>query len=143
MKNWQTTLLIGLLAVTATILSGCSAQKGNSEADIRKAIEEHLASRPGLLSSDIVLDMKKVEVKGDQAEADVLFRSRTDPKASMPFHYQLHIDGKVWKVNESQPGATGSAPHPTPMQPPGDESPDGVPPSAQPLPQGHPPVEKK
>ena len=69
MKNWKTSLSAGLLTAllvaVAFLLSGCSnAGSDNSDEAIRKAIEAHLANRPGLLSNDIVLDMKKVDIKG-------------------------------------------------------------------------------
>ncbi len=141
MKNWQTWLLI----VAGLLLAGCAGQnKADTDAAVRKAIEEHLASRPGLSSSEIVLEMKKVDIQGDKAEADVVFRSRNDSKASMDFHYQLRKDGSRWKVEPAGPNA-GSSPHssmpPSSMPPsegaPSDQAPSG---SASPLPQGHPPI---
>ena len=148
MKNWKGSVSVGLLtallAAGTFLLSACSnAGSDNSNEAIRKAIEAHLANRPGLLSNDIVLDMKKVDVKGSDAQADVVFRSRSDPKASMNFHYQLHNDGKGWKVNDTQ-GSGGAAPHP-PMTPPEgasqDHLPSGTPSQSQgELPPGHPSV---
>ena len=138
-------LITALLVAGALLLPGCSkAGVDNSDAAIRKAIETHLANRPGLLSSDIVLDMKKVDIKGTDAQADVVFRSRTDTKASMDFHYALHNDGSGWKVNETQ-GTGGSAPHPSAMPPEGagegsqDHMPSGTPGQGE-LPPGHPSV---
>jgi hypothetical protein len=149
MKNWKTSfsagLLTALLVAGAFLLSGCSnAGSDKSDEAIRKAIEAHLASRPGLLSNDIVLDMKKVDVKGSDAQADVVFRSRSDPKASMNFHYALHNDGKGWKVNETQ-GSGGTAPHPLPEGASQDHAPSGAPGQSQgqgqgELPPGHPKV---
>ena len=141
----KTSLSAGLAAVLLVagmfLLSGCSnAGSDNSDEAIRKAIETHLANRPGLLSNDIVLDMKKIDIKGTDAQADVVFRSRSDPKASMNFHYALHNDGKGWKVNETQ-GGGGSAPHPLPDGAPQGGMPSGTPGQGQgELPPGHPTV---
>ena len=148
MKNWKRFLSAGLTAAVllagAFLQMGCSnAANDNSDEAIRKAIEAHLANRPGLLSNDIVLDMKKVDIKGPDAQADVVFRSRTDPKASMNFHYALHNDGKGWKVADTQ-GSGGAQQHP-PMTPP-DGAAQGNMPSGTPgagqgeLPPGHPAV---
>jgi hypothetical protein len=148
MMNWKKSLLAGLLTALlvagAFLLSGCSkAGSDNSDEAIRKAIEAHLANRPGLLSNDIVLDMKKVDIKGTDAQADVVFRSRSDPKASMNFHYALHNDGKGWKVNETQ-GSGGAAPHPPVTPPEGasqDHAPSGAPGQTQGQGQGELPPE--
>ena len=121
-----------LLAVTV-LLVNCG-KSASSDADIRKALEEHLASRPGLASAEIVMDVKKVDVNGDQAGADVVFHSRNDPKAQMNFHYQLHREGSQWKVDQASPSGAAS-PHPGAL--PSGDAPAGSP---QALPEGHPQV---
>jgi hypothetical protein len=120
-----------LLVITAAVLQiGCN-RADNSDAAIKKAIEDHLSGRAGLNSSEMVMEMKQVKVEGDNADADVQFRSRNDPKASMDFHYRLHRENKIWKVEQP---AAGAAPH---AMPPG--QPEGGAPSGE-LPPGHPPT---
>lgn len=128
MKNhWRKLLLTACVC----FLAGCgSLKKSDPEAAVRAAIEAHLAGRTGLASDKIIMDMKKVEVHGDRAEAEVVFRSRTDPKASMAFHYQLRNEGNQWKIDTGRP-AGENALHP----PPGSQ-----PETAPPLPEGHPPT---
>lgn len=128
MKHWRVWLL---LVGIGTLQLGCS--KGNSDAAIRQAIEQHLSGRPGLNNSDMVMEVKKVQVEGDKADADVVFRSRTDPKASMDFHYKLHREGNAWKV-EAPAAMGGGAPH---AMPPSDGAPGELPSD---LPPGHPPM---
>jgi len=119
------------LLCLALLLAGCGANKAEQDAAIRKAIEQHLAGRPGLSSDQIVMEMKQVQVQGDRAEADVLFHSRNDPNAQMSFHYQLRSEGNQWKVDAGRSGAAGSA-HP-PSAPPSEAAPA--------LPEGHPSIE--
>ena len=124
-NNWRKLLLIAL----GCFLASCGGlRKNNSEAAIRKAIEEHLAGRTGLASDKIVMDITTVQVQGDRAEADVVFRSRTDQKAMMAFHYQLRTEGNQWKVENGRPSSETS-PHPTSEPPPGTDPP---------VPEGHP-----
>ena len=136
MKLWRSCLLLAV-----TILLASCAKPASSDADIRKALEEHLASRPGLASAEIVMDVKKVEVNGDKADADVVFHSRNDANAQMNFHYQLHREGNQWKVEQGRPaGAAGGSPTPHPGGALPGEAPAGSP---QPLPEGHPQVGDK
>ncbi|MBI4465389.1 MAG: hypothetical protein HY647_11850 [Acidobacteria bacterium] len=108
---------------------GCGS--GDSNTAIQRAIEDHLASRPGLAADQMVLEMQDVRVEGDKAEAEVIFRTTTTPPAQMTFHYELRKEGSGWKVESGRPSATES-PHP----PSGE-----APPTETPLPEGHPSVE--
>jgi len=133
MKNRGRRLL--LMALGCFLASCGGLKKSNPETAIRQAIEEHLAGRTGLASDKIIMDMKKVEVHGDRADAEVLFRSRSDPKASMSFHYQLRNEGNRWKIDTGHPAGEATA------QPPSVSPPQTSPPaSAPPLPEGHPSV---
>ncbi|MBI2817273.1 MAG: hypothetical protein HYX72_10065 [Acidobacteria bacterium] len=138
MKHWRVWLLMAGIVI---LQFGCS--KSNDDAAIKQAIEQHLAGRSGLNSSDMVMEVKKVDVKGDNADADVLFRSRSDANATMDFHYKLRKEGSTWKVETP---SAGSAPHAMPEGGPGDGSgamPPGHPPAGeQPgaMPEGHPPT---
>jgi hypothetical protein len=125
---WRSILAIAL----GYFLVGCGGMRhGDPKAAIQQAIEQHLAGRPGLAGEQIVMELKQVQVQGDTAQADVVFRSRNDPKAQMSFHYQLHNDGKEWKVDNGHPGGDAS-PHSSMTPPSG---------SAPALPEGHPPIQ--
>ena len=120
----------GLGVFLALLFFSAGCQQENPNAAIQKAIEDHLASRPNLSTGDIVLDVQRVQVEGERAEAEVVFRSRSDPTAQMSFHYSLVKEGRQWKVANGRPSSEGS-PHPAPGAPPeGDSA----------LPEGHPPV---
>jgi len=135
MRNWKPWLLVAV----GIVLAGCGQNKADTDAAVRRAIEEHLAGQAGLASSEMVMDLKKVDVQGDKAQADVQFRSRTDPKAFMDFHYQLHKEGRDWKVDQPNP-TSGGMPHS--MTPPSDGTPqEQMPPGAGGgIPEGHPPI---
>ncbi len=114
-------------------LAGCGGQPGgDSDAAIQRAIEEHLSSRPGLASDNLLMEVKDIQVQGDTAEAEVVFRSRTDQAAMMTFHYQLRNEGNQWKVESGSP-SQGRSPHPS-----SGNSPD----AGGSLPEGHPPMEQ-
>ena len=136
MKRWgRVALIVGLTGLWA----GCGGQQtADSNAAIQKAIEQHLASRPGLSTGQMVMDLKDVRVQGDRAEAEVVFRSTNDPQAQMAFHYQLKKEGNEWKVDSGRTSAA-ETPHPPSGQAPptGNSLPEGHPA----LPEGPPPVE--
>ena len=116
-------------------LAGCGGQPGgDSDVAIQRAIEEHLSSRPGLASDKLVLEVKDIQVQGDTAEAEVVFRSRTDQAAMMAFHYQLRNEGNQWKVESGSP-SQGRSPHPYPSS-------GNSPGAGGSLPEGHPPMEQ-
>ena len=111
-------------------LIGCQ-REANTNAAVQHAIEQHLANRPGIEGNKLILEVQQVTVKGDQAEAEVVFRSRDDPRAQMAYHYELRREGGEWKVENGHPSAAGS-PHPNPGS-----APEG----GEELPPGHPPTE--
>jgi len=118
--------LLFWMALGGAIIGWGCASKGKSEVAVRQAIEDHLAGTPGLANSEMVMELKQVEVQGDKAEAEVIFRSRNNPQARMAFHYQLRSEGNKWKVESGHP-SRDTTPHPS----------SG---SADSLPEGHPPL---
>ena len=121
------------IMVIGYVLASCGGQLGSgSNASIQQAIEEHVASRPGLASDQLVMEVLEIQISGDTAEAEVMFRSQADRAAMMAFHYQLRSEGNHWKVESGRPSQSGSA-HPSP----------GISPEAgDSLPEGHPPIEQ-
>ena len=115
------------------VLASCGGQPDSgSNAAIQRAIEEHVASRPGLASDQLVMEVLEIQVSGDTAEAEVMFRSQADQAAMMAFHYQLRNEDNQWKVESGRPSQSGSA-HPSPgISPEADDS----------MPEGHPPIEQ-
>ncbi len=114
-------------------LAGCGGLLGgDSDAAIQRAIEEHLANRPGLASDNLLMEVQDVQIQGDTAVAEVVFRSRTDQSAMMAFHYQLRNEGNQWKVESGSPSQERSA-HPPSASSPG---------AGGSLPEGHPSIEQ-
>ena len=124
--------------VAALFVAGCSRQAQRSDkADIDKAIRQYIAAKPGLAGGGMSVDVKQVEFKGDKAEADVQFRAKSNPEASMVMRYTLKRTGPgTWAVEGGKSAA--SAP-PQEMPGGGMASPHGMPP-AQPA---HPPPGKQ
>jgi hypothetical protein len=117
-------------AVLGLCLVGC--QRGTSiNAQIQEVIAEHLASRPGISADRLLIEVERVTVQGDRAEAEVIFRSRDNPESRMAYHYELRREGDAWKVAGGRPSAAES-PHP---------GPEAAPDAGATLPEGHPPVE--
>src|SRR5207247_7263400 len=90
-----------LLAFLA--LAAACANKQDPNAAVRKAIMDHLSSRPGLDFSKMDVEVTKVSVNGDRAEADVSFKVKGGggPGGSMDMHYSLTRAGDAWKVDTS------------------------------------------
>jgi len=114
------------VAALALLLAGCQ-QTGSINAQVQDAIAEHLASRPGIDASRMLIEVESVTVQGERAEADVIFRSRDNPDSRMNYHYELRRQDGQWRVESGRPTAAES-PHPQP----GEAQPEGD------LPEGHP-----
>ena len=122
-------LRMAFLSVIAVFLAGCQ-QATSINTQVQEAIGEHLADRPGIDATRMMVEVETVVVDGDQAEAEVIFRSRDTPDSRMNYHYELsRADGK-WKVESGRPSAAQS---PHPQSGSGEEG-SGT------LPEGHPPV---
>ncbi len=119
--------------ILVCFLAGCGGLlEGDSNAAIQRAIEEHLANRPGLANDNLLMEVKDVQIQGDTAVAEVVFRSRTDQAAMMAFHYQLRNEGNRWKVESGSPSQERSS------HPPSGSFPD----AGGSLPEGRPSIEQ-
>ena len=127
----KTAIWLGVIVLALPLVSVGCRREAASNAAIQRAIEEHLSQRSDLERAKMVMEMKQVKVEGDRAEAEVTFRTTSDPQAQMTFHYQLHKEGGKWAVETGKPSAADS-PHPGSANPS-----DG----GMDLPEGHPPVD--
>jgi hypothetical protein len=125
---------IGLLTLLLIGLSGCKSKTNDSQA-IRDGIVKHIASLKGLDISRMQIDVVKETVDGNQAEAQVEIRPKSEQSgtASMQLNYSLEKRGSEWVVVKSQ-AAGGSMDHPVGGAMPGGAVPGGA------LPPGHPAV---
>ena len=139
--------LLGLILITA---AGCQRLM-NQDAAIQKAIQQHLTERSDLAMDKMVMEVQKVTVDGDKAQAEVVFRVAGGggaPESRMGYHYDLHREGGAWKVDSGRPAGAATA-HPQMGEGMGQGMPssDGVSGaptggdgSAPALPEGHPPI---
>ena len=111
-------------------LAGCQREP-SINAQIQEVIAEHLTGRPGIAADRMVIEVERVTVQGERAEAEVIFRSRDNPESRMAYHYELRRDEGKWKVEGGRPSAAES-PHPVP---------EAAPDAGATLPEGHPSVE--
>ena len=87
-------------------LAACARRQDN-RADVERGIQRYIAAKPGL-SSSMSMEVRSVNFGGDQAVAEVIFRSKTNPQASIGMRYVLKRTGKdSWEV---EPGKSTSIP---------------------------------
>ena len=117
------------ISILVCFLAGCvGLSGGNSNAAIQRAIDKILANRPGLANDNLLLEVKDVQIQGDTAVAEVVFRSRTDQAAMMAFRYQLRNEGNQWKVESGSQSQERSSHPPSGSFPnAGDSLPEGRP----------------
>jgi hypothetical protein len=130
---------LSILCMAALLGLGCQRLM-NQDAAIQKAIRDHLTERSDLDMSKMVLEIRQVKVDGDKAQAEVVFRTTSDPPAQMSYHYELHREGGAWKVDTGRPSAADTQ-HPQMGQAAGEAGGEsqGEPQGGQ-LPAGHPPI---
>jgi hypothetical protein len=158
-------LLLATVAAMALLLTACTRRPAESEDAVRQAIEKYLATRSNLNMAGMSIQVGAMRFHDDRAEADVVFKARSDSKAVMSMHYSLRQNGTNWEVIPQGGGHPGATPPPseagagstgTPNLPPGHPSigsspqSDGLPPGhpstgatppgSEPLPPGHPPL---
>ncbi len=124
------------IAVAATLLAmfaaGC-APKADSKEAVRKALLQYLAARQNLSLDKMDVDVSKVNVTGDAADAEVTFKIK-GTNQGMSMHYTLHQSGDTWTVDK---GSSTAPNHPSPgaeAAPPPTGGPTGG------MPAGHPPI---
>jgi hypothetical protein len=160
-------LLAGLLALglagcgngaqsgTASAPSQAAGASQSSDAEIRAAIQSHLAHDKNINLQSFDTDVKQVTIQGDHAEAQVDFHVKGGPGV-MQLTYQLTKQGGTWGVVESDPFGDSSHPPVNQSEAPGATAAPGSAPdslgdslrsfkqgefgAAPNLPAGHPPV---
>jgi hypothetical protein len=95
-------MIFGVLGLMLTaVCSGCGQQVSDNDA-IRGAINSHLAARGNLNTDAFETKIQKVDIQGDQARADVVFRVKGGP-GMMQLTYNLKKTENAWGVVESNP----------------------------------------
>ena len=98
------------LVILALGFAGCQHSANDNDA-IRGAIDRHLAARGNLNTAAFDTEIQKVNIQGDQAQADVAFRVKGGP-GMMQLTYNLKRTGGAWAVIESNPVGSNFT-HPT------------------------------
>jgi hypothetical protein len=93
--------ILSLVVLLAALGAGCG-RSGNDNDAIRNAINSHLAAHGNLNTAAFDTEIQKVDVKGDQATADVAFHVKGGPGV-MQLTYNLKKTGSAWAVVESNP----------------------------------------
>ena len=103
--------LLALCLMLATA-AGCSRQAPvNNAADVEKAVQDYVHSRPGLSGTAISIEVRQVTFHDDRAEATVLFHSREDPQSSVALRYVLkRAATRTWVVEREKTRGISSVP---------------------------------
>jgi hypothetical protein len=111
--------LMGAILLLLVIAGGCKSQNkssANDENAIRAGIQRHL-SESGMNVDAMNQETKKITINGDQALADVDFRTKNgDQSFGMVVEYVLQRKNGQWDVVKTQPvaGHNPAAEQPSP-----------------------------
>lgn len=107
MKRFAAMLMLGgSLAGWAA----CNKSAASDEDSIRATILQHLRENSSINLAAMETTIQQVSVNGDQAQAQVLFRTKQEG-ATMQMTYALERSAGAWKVLKGQP-AGGQVSHP-------------------------------
>lgn len=113
-----------LLALVSLSLSACQRDPADPEAAIRAAINEHLSKKSGLALDNIEMEVQEVDIRGETAEAQVVFRTKAGA-GEMLFRYVLRREDGRWVVERGTGG--GALPPGHPPVTPGPDTPENAP----------------
>ncbi len=94
--------------LVALLATGCSSNANTPEA-VRRAILDHLASRPDLDLKGIQVDVASVSFRADEADALVSFRPRSGQGDAFQMRYTLERKAGRWVVKSKS--QAGGMPH--------------------------------
>ena len=103
-----------LLVLFVLALSACQQEPADPKAEIEAAIHDPLSKQSGLALDKMEMEVQQVDVRGDTAEARVVFRIKQG-ESEMLFRYLLRRAGAVgWS---SAASAAAPCPRPSPYDP--------------------------
>ncbi len=97
------------LALFVLTLSACQQEPADPKAKIEAAIHDHLSKQSGLALDKMEMGVQQVDVRGDTAEARVVFRIKQG-EGEMLFRYLLRRESSHWVVERGTSG--GALPPP-------------------------------
>jgi hypothetical protein len=115
--------IVGFLVLCA----GCKKQENDTDA-IRSGINQHLASLKTLNLGAMDMNITKVSVQGNQAQAEVEFKPKAGATqdSGMQVAYSLEKQNGIWVVQDTK-AVGGSSQHPGP----GENAPTGAAPPSR------------
>ena len=131
-------ILIGNLTAFALLVS-CAGGPPQTKEAVQEGVIKYISKRSDMTMSSMNVEVSSVSFKQGEAEATVSFSAKgsTGGAGSMTMNYQLEAKGKEWVVKSRRDTGGGANPHGGAME--GQGAGGGMPP----MPQGHPPAEKK
>ena len=115
-----------LLVLFVLTLSACQQEPADPKAEIEAAIHDHLSKQSGLALDKMEMEVQQVDVRGDTAEARVVFRIKQgEGEGKMLFHYLLRRADGRWVVERGASG--GALPPGHPPMTPSPETPEKLP----------------
>ena len=127
-------LLRCLFGLALALTVGCGNwQRLQSKQAVEQAIRAHLAQQPDILLAQMTFEVQEVNFNGDQADAEVLYRSKQSSQLAVRIRYVLKKADDHWEVKSSSPvGVMGADPHAAAVGQPAQHPPAAA--SPQPLP---------
>lgn len=113
-----------LLVLFVLTLSACQQEPADPKAEIEAAIHDHLSKQSGLALDKMEMEVQQVDVRGDTAEARVVFRIKQG-EGEMLFRYLLRRADDRWVVERGTSG--GALPPGHPPMTPSPETPEKLP----------------
>ncbi|MCH6553313.1 MAG: hypothetical protein ACE10I_07885 [Candidatus Acidiferrales bacterium] len=113
-----------LLVLFVLTLSACQQDPADPKAEIEAAIHDHLSKQSGLALDKMEMEVQQVDVRGETAEARVVFRIKQG-EGEMLFRYLLRRADDRWVVERGTSG--GALPPGHPPMTPSPETPEKLP----------------
>ncbi len=99
----------GLVLIALALLAAACGGSANTPEAVRRAILDHLASRPDLDLKGIQVDVASVSFRADEADALVTFRPRSGEGDAFQMRYTLERKAGRWVVKSK--AQAGGMPH--------------------------------
>jgi len=106
-------LVMSLVVLGLAASAACHRLSGiHSKAAVQEAIEEHLKQQSNVVLQNMTVEVGDVTFNGDNAEAQVKFRSKQAPNLAVGMLYKLRRAGNGWQVESTSTAAMpGTSPH--------------------------------
>jgi uncharacterized protein YhdP len=106
-------VVMGLVVLGLAGSGACHRLSGDhSKAAVQEAIEQRVRQQPNVVFQNMTVEVGDVTFNGDNAEAQVKFRSKQAPNLAVGMVYKLRKAGNGWQViSTSSATMFGTTPH--------------------------------